>query len=155
MGSNPVGGIFIFLYERTGCEHPATSEAQRKSECKDKKMTQRTERLAELIKREIGDLILRGIKDSRLKNKLTSITHVELSNDLQHAKVFVSVYGNDNEQQKAIDGLKSASGFIRSEIGKRIRMRFTPQLLFQLDNSIKQGMKVIELMNKIKSEEKK
>ena len=89
------------------------------------------------------------------QNKLISVTYVELSNDLQHAKIFVSIYGNDDEQQKAIEGLVSASGFIRGEIGKRIRMRFSPQLHFQLDNSLKKGMDVIELMNKIKEQEQK
>ena len=115
-------------------------------------MPQRTDRLGEQIKRAIGELILHGLKDSRIQ-RLTSITKLDLSNDHQHAKIFISVYGTEDEQQETLKGLQSATGFIKSEIAKRIRMKFTPNLYFILDDSIKKGMEVLDLLDKLKKEE--
>ena len=117
-------------------------------------MSQRSIRVAEAIKREVSDLLLKGgVKDSRLGGSMASITEVEVSGDLRHARIFVSIFGKDADQQQVMEGLKSATGYIRSEIGKRIRLQFTPEIQFELDNSLERGSRVLALMNRIKAEE--
>ena len=89
-------------------------------------MSQRNQRLSEEIRRELSDIIQREVKDPRLG--FLSITTVELSRDFSHAKVFVSVYGDEQERNKTLEGLTKAAGFIRTELGKRIRIRHTQNL---------------------------
>lgn len=113
----------------------------------------RLNRLAEEIKREITDIIRYSLKDPRV-SPLTSITDVEVSKDLRHAKVFVSIYGSEEEQTKTLEGLKSANGFIRSELGKRISLRYIPEITFILDTSIEHGVKISQIINKISGEKK-
>lgn len=108
-------------------------------------MSLRSNRLAEEIKREITDIVRTQLKDPRI-SEFTSIMRVEVSNDLRHAKVFVSVYGSEENQKKTLDGLKRATGFIRSELGKKMRLKYLPELSFYLDSSIEQGIKITQLI---------
>lgn len=113
-------------------------------------MSERRGRLQEDIKREISDILAKQLKDPRLG--FTSITDVELSRDLSHAKVFFSVYGSDDEQAQTKESLLRAKGFIRSELGKRIRIRHIPELNFLYDPSIQQGARINEILKGLNSE---
>ncbi|BAZ33294.1 ribosome-binding factor A [Cylindrospermum sp. NIES-4074] len=112
----------------------------------------RVSRVAELIKREVSQMLLNGIKDDRVGSGMVSVTDVAVSGDLQHAKIFVSIYGTDEAKAETMAGLKSATGFVRSEIGARVRLRRTPEVVFIEDNSIERGNKVLALLNQLKDE---
>jgi ribosome-binding factor A len=114
----------------------------------------RIARVAEMIRREVSQLLFSGIKDERVGMGMVSVTHVDVAGDLQHAKVFVSVYGSDEDKQAAMEGLKSATGYVRSELGHRMRLRRTPEILFIEDASIEQGTKVLSLINRLSQERK-
>lgn len=113
-------------------------------------MSYRPERLSEAIKKEISDIIRNEIKDPRIG--FASVTSVEVSNDLRHAKIFVSVFGPDEEKKATLKALERAKGFIRSELGQRIRLRYTPELVFYLDSSIGHGARVMELLRTVQNE---
>lgn len=110
----------------------------------------RAERLAVLIKEELGNILQKDLKDPRIG--FTSITNVRVSRDISHAKIFVSVFGDKEQQVATMAGLESARGFIRSELGKRIRLRYTPEIHFIFDNSLEEGAKVLSLLNQIQKE---
>jgi len=99
---------------------------------------QRVQRVGEEIKKEVSEIIRLELKDPALE-KLTSITGADVSRDLSYARVYVSIYASRDEQGKILKVLEKASGFIRSELGKRIRLRHTPVLLFCLDRSMEYG----------------
>lgn len=111
--------------------------------------SRRVARVAELIKREVSQLLLSGIKDDRVGMGMVSVTDVDVSGDLQHAKVFVSIYGTDEARAETMAGLKSATGFVRSELGQRVRLRRTPEVVFLEDRSIERGTKVLSLINRL------
>ncbi len=113
----------------------------------------RPNRLAEEIKREVTDMLQVELKDPRIC-RLSSITDVEVSGDLRYAKLFVSVYGSEEEQSQTLAGLQSAGGFIRSELGKRIRLRFLPELTFCLDPSIQRGVRLANLIRQVVDDER-
>jgi ribosome-binding factor A len=110
----------------------------------------RISRVAELIKREVSQMLLNGIKDDRVGTGMASVTDVDVSGDLQHAKIYVSIYGTEEAKAETMAGLKSATGYVRSELGARIRLRRTPEVLFIEDRSIERGNKVLSLLNQIK-----
>lgn len=109
----------------------------------------RVARVAELIKREVSQMLLNGIKDDRVGSGMVSVTDVDVSGDLQHAKIFVSIYGTEEARAQTMAGLKSATGYVRSELGHRIRLRRTPEVLFQEDRSIERGTRVLTLLNQL------
>lgn len=94
----------------------------------------RVEKLQELIKQEMSKMLLKEIKDPRIG--FVTVTDVEMTSNLREAKIFVSILGGDDKIQESLEGLKSALGFIRREIGKRIRMRYVPKISFDLDTSL-------------------
>ena len=94
----------------------------------------RIEKLQELIKQEMSKMLLREIKDPRIG--FVTVTDVEMTGDLREAKIYVSIMGGEEKVQESLKGLKSALGFIRREIGRRIRLRFTPEISFALDTSL-------------------
>ncbi|MEI3610884.1 30S ribosome-binding factor RbfA [Pseudogracilibacillus sp. SO30301A] len=110
----------------------------------------RTNRVAEQMKKEVGDILNRQIKDPRVG--FVTVTDVELTNDLQHATVFISVLGNEDEKQATLVGLSKASGFIRSELGKRIRLRKTPEVAFQFDEAHEYGNRIDSILRKLNEE---
>ena len=112
----------------------------------------RKERLEELIKRVIGDLLLKEVKDPRIG--FASIFRVEASRDYSVADVFVSVIGDNDQKRKTVAGLNSAAGFIRSKVGKEIKMRVAPELKFHLDDSIEKGVGMVNLLDKLADETK-
>lgn len=107
----------------------------------------RIDKINEEVKRELANII-RELKDSRIPI-MTSVVTVNVTNDLRYAKAYISVMGDAETKQKAMQGLKSASGFIRRELGKRIDIRYTPEFVFELDDSIEHGAKIEKLLNSI------
>lgn len=100
------------------------------------------------VMRELANVI-RELKDSRIP-VMTSVVAVHVTNDLRYAKAYISVMGDENVKRKAMDGLKSAAGFIRREIGKRVDIRYTPEFIFELDDSIEHGSHIDKLLKNIK-----
>jgi ribosome-binding factor A len=112
----------------------------------------RVSRVAELIKREVSQMLLNGIKDDRVATGMVSVTDVDVSGDLQHAKIYVSIYGTEEAKAETMAGLKSATGYVRSELGARVRLRRTPEVIFIEDRSIERGNKVLSLLNQLQHE---
>jgi ribosome-binding factor A len=112
----------------------------------------RVSRVAELIKREVSQMLLNGIKDDRVGTGMVSVTDVDVSGDLQHAKIYVSIYGNEEAKAETMAGLKSATGYVRSELGARVRLRRTPEVVFIEDKSIERGSKVLSLLNQLEQQ---
>lgn len=100
----------------------------------------RANRVAEQMKKELGEILTRRIKDPRVG--FVTVTDVEVTGDLQQAKVYISVLGDEKQKQDTLLGLAKAKGFIRSEIGKRIRLRKTPELSFEFDEAFAYGNKI-------------
>ncbi|MBD2666096.1 ribosome-binding factor A [Richelia sinica FACHB-800] len=114
--------------------------------------SRRVSRVAELIKREVSQMLVNGIKDDRVGTGMVSVTDVDVSGDLQHAKIFVSIYGTEEAKAETMAGLRSATGYVRSELGARVRLRRTPEVIFIEDNSIERGTKVLTLLNQLRQE---
>lgn len=111
--------------------------------------SRRVSRVAELIKREVSLMLLSDIKDDRVGAGMVSVTDVDVSGDLQHAKIFVSIYGSDEAKAETMAGLKSATGYVRSELGQRVRLRRTPEVVFLEDRSLERGDRILSLLNQI------
>jgi ribosome-binding factor A len=107
--------------------------------------THRLARVAEVIREVASETILFELRDPRVK--MVTVTRAEVSGDLQHAKVYVSIMGTPKEQQLTMHGLKSATGFIQSKLAARLQTRFTPQLTFVLDEGVKKSLEVTRLIN--------
>lgn len=112
-------------------------------------MSYRSGKLAEAIKKEISDILRNDLKDPRIG--FVTITMVDVTPDLRYAKVFASVLGNEKQQKDTGEVLTRATGRIRSELGRRIRLRYVPEISFKLDNSIERGTRIIKIMEEIKS----
>ncbi len=110
----------------------------------------RVEKLQELMKQEISQIILRELKDPRIG--FVTVTQVELTGDLRNAKIYVSIMGNEKQVKDTLKGLNSSMGFIRREVGHRIRMRVTPELTLALDKSLDYSAHIQELLLKIQKE---
>lgn len=110
--------------------------------------TRRIARVNDLIRKEISELLMREIRDPRLGG-LLSVTEVDTSPDLRHAKVFVSVMGSEEEKRRVEEGLAAASGFLRRSLGERLSLRHIPQLDFQRDESIERGSHLLELIKEV------
>src|SRR3990172_5022375 len=111
-------------------------------------MSRRTERVNEVIREELSDLLLRDVNDPRLGG-LISITRVEVSPDLANARVFVSIMGEAEEQKEAMRALGSAAAFFHRELKRRIQIRRVPFLTFRLDTSIGKGAEVLSLLKEV------
>ncbi len=109
----------------------------------------RVSRLAENLKAEISRMIREELKDPRIG--FVTVTAVEVAEDLGHAKVFVSVLGDEEQRRKTLDGLNSAVGFVRREIGQRIRLRFVPEIVFKYDPSIEHGAQIAKLLKGVET----
>jgi ribosome-binding factor A len=113
----------------------------------------RAERVSDQMKQEIADLLMRKIKDPRIG--FVTVTDVAVADDLRNATVYVSVYGSDADKESSLKGLRSASAFIRIELGKRMRLRYVPELLFRFDSAVERGAHIMELLNEISEKDKK
>lgn len=111
---------------------------------------QRAQRVAEEIKREVSNILRNEIKDPRVAALgLISVTGVDVTRDLRHAKIYFSVLGTEDEQKQTSEALMRATGFIRTEIGKRIRLRHIPEVSFHLDRSIAYGAHINQLLREL------
>ena len=110
---------------------------------------QRVQRVREAIKQEASDVI-RKMKDPRVA--FVTVTDAEVSRDLRHVKIFVSVLGDDDKKRAAMEGLERATGYIRSEIGQRIRLRHTPEIIFRWDESLEIGARISQILRELKEE---
>ena len=110
-------------------------------------MADRLGRLAEEIKRELSSIIAKDMKDPRLG--MISITDVNVSRDLSWAKVYYSQLGSEDERQQTLEGLNRARGFVRTELAKRLRVRHTPEIIFQFDPSLERGAKMDALFQSL------
>jgi ribosome-binding factor A len=115
-------------------------------------MSHRANRVGEQMKKELGDIIGRKIKDPRIG--FVTVTDVEVTGDLQQAKVFISVLGDEEQRENTLKGLAKAKGFIRTEIGHRIRLRKTPEIIFEWDESIDYGNRIDTLLHQLHKDEK-
>ena len=96
---------------------------------------------------------MRQMKDPSIG--FATITDAEVSNDLRHVKIYVSVYGDDEAKEQTLAGLTAARGFVRSELGRTIRLRYTPEVEFRLDGSIEHGARINQIINEISAESKR
>lgn len=110
----------------------------------------RSGRINEEIKKELSSIIQNDLKDPRL-NAMVSVTKVDVTKDLRYAKVFVSIFGKEEDKASTLGALKSSVGFMRKEVGHRVNLRYTPELIIEIDNSIEQGMHIDALLQKIKN----
>lgn len=111
----------------------------------------RIEKLQELIKQEVSRIILQKLKDPRIG--FVTVTHVELTGDLRYAKVFLSILGKESEKQATWEALEHSLGFIRTEVGKQIHIRYTPEISFCRDDSALYSERINLLLKKVKREE--
>lgn len=112
----------------------------------------RVEKVQELMKQEISEIILRELKDPRIG--FVTVTEVSCTSDLREAKVYVSIMGDEEKIKASWEGLKSSLGFIRREVGHRIRLRFTPEITFELDKTLDYSAHIQELLNRVEKEER-
>ncbi|RFU61570.1 30S ribosome-binding factor RbfA [Peribacillus glennii] len=115
-------------------------------------MSLRANRVGEQMKKELTEIIGRKIKDPRIG--FVTVTDVAVTGDLQQATVYISVLGDEEQKENTLKGLAKAKGFIRSEIGQRIRLRKTPEIAFEFDESIAYGNRIDTLIHQIHAEEK-
>lgn len=110
----------------------------------------RANRVGEQLKKELGQIFQRELKDPRIG--FLTVTAVEMTGDLQQARVYISVLGSEEQKENSLKAIAQASGFIRSEIGKKIRLRHTPELEFKIDESIEYGSKIERLLEDLNQE---
>ncbi|WP_152392512.1 30S ribosome-binding factor RbfA [Paenibacillus guangzhouensis] len=111
----------------------------------------RVGRVGEQLKKELSQLIQSELKDPRIG--FVTVTGVEVTNDLSQARVFLSVLGDEEQKNNTLKALAKANGFLRSELGKRIRLRHTPELLFKFDSSIEYGSRIEKILGEIQDGE--
>ena len=111
----------------------------------------RSARVSDQMKEEIADILMRKVRDPRVG--FVTVTDVVVSDDLRNAKVFVSVLGDERED--TLKALEHATAFIRSELGRRMRMKFMPELLFRHDDAAARGAHIMELLHQIEEQERK
>ena len=116
--------------------------------------SRRIERVASMIKREVSLMLLNGIKDDRVGAGMVSVTDVIVSGDLQHTKIFVSIYGTDEAKAETMEGLKSATSYVRNQLGHRVQLRRTPEVVFLEDRSLERGDKMLILLNQLSADRK-
>lgn len=111
----------------------------------------RLEKIQEFIKQEVSKIILTDLKDPRIG--FVTVTRVEVTGDLRQAKVLISLLGSDEQKAETLQALKKSLGFIRTEVGRRLKIRHSPELMFQLDESLDHSVHIQKLLDKIKQDE--
>lgn len=113
----------------------------------------RSGRINEEIRKEISDIIRNQVRDPRL-TAMVSVTRVDVTKDLRYAKVYISIFGDEEQKKNSLNALKNSSGFIRREVGHRVNLRYTPEILIELDNTIEHGMHINSLLESIRENNK-
>jgi ribosome-binding factor A len=114
--------------------------------------SRRVSRVASLIQQEVSQMVQLEIKDDRVGAGMVSVTDVDVSGDLQHAKIYVSIYGTEEARAETMAGLKSATGYVRRELGRRVRLRRTPEIIFIEDKGLERGDRMLALLNQLSQE---
>jgi ribosome-binding factor A len=112
----------------------------------------RADRVKKILREEISKILEYELKDPRVG--LVTITRVDVTKDLRHAKVYFSVIGDESRKEQARQGVESATGFVRKMIGERVRLKFLPEIEFKYDDSIEYSQHISEVLDKIKQQEK-
>ena len=112
----------------------------------------RNERIAEEIKKSVSQIINNDLKDPRI-NGLISVTDVVVTKDLRHAKIFISLYGDNIEKDRVFSVIENATGYIRRELASMIRMKYIPEISFKMDESIEYGIHMHKLIEKVKKQD--
>ena len=112
----------------------------------------RLDRISEEVKKVVSDIIRNDLNDPRIST-LCSVVSAEVTPDLRYARIFISVLGSEEEQKATMKGLASASGFIRRELGRKIELRYLPEVVFELDRSIEHGAYINKLLNEVKKKD--
>lgn len=107
----------------------------------------RAHRVAQLMQRELGQMLLTEVKDPRIG--FVSVTRVEVTRDLSLARAFVSVMGTPEDKAESLQGLKKASGFLRGEVGRRLGLRKSPELLFQVDEGLQESLHIQDMIRSL------
>ena len=113
----------------------------------------RINRISEEVRKIVSDLIINGLKDPRI-SPMASVTRVEVTRDLSYARIYISVLGDEIEKKDTIEGLNSAKGFIRKEIGNRMDLRYAPEPIFHLDESIEKAISLSKLIDEVNKDNK-
>lgn len=114
-------------------------------------MSQRTQRIGDLIRAELAELIRRELRDPRVA--LATVNRVDVSGDLSHATVLVSALGADDQRAAAVEGLERARGFLRRELARRLSLRTTPELRFELDRGAEHSQRISDLLDGLREDE--
>lgn len=110
----------------------------------------RSQRVSDLIREEIADIIMNKVKDPRLG--FVTVTGAKITEDLKIATIYISIF-KEEEKETTLEMLNSAKGFIRAELAKRLRMKFIPSLTFRIDESLEYGVRIEKLLREIKKED--
>ncbi len=113
-------------------------------------MSVRQERIQEQLVQELSEMIRRDLRDPRIG--FVTLTGAEITRDLRHARVFVSIYGTEEEQKQALKALNSASGILRGEFARRVHLRLAPDLEFKLDEGIARGQRIFDLLHSVEAD---
>ncbi|MEO8197999.1 MAG: 30S ribosome-binding factor RbfA [Thermoanaerobaculia bacterium] len=113
-------------------------------------MSQRTDRVADSLRKELSVLLMREVRDPRVA--LATISRVQVARDLGHARIWISVLGDEDTRQQTMAGIEHAKGFLRSQIGRRLKLRVTPELAFELDRGAEYLQDMTELLDKLHKE---
>ena len=111
---------------------------------------QRSDRVAAAIREEVANFLAEGVKDPRV-TALVTVTGVEMTRDLRHAKIFVSIMGEDSQRASTIEGLASVQGFLRSRLARSLSLRVAPEVQFVMDESVARAARIETLLNQIRS----
>ena len=114
-------------------------------------MSTRIDRISEEVMKALAEA-LRSVKDPRVQEAMVSVVHCDVTNDLRYAKCYISVLGSEQQAKDVMKGLRSASGWLRREVGRRVQLRYAPELVFELDESITRGAHISELLHELKNE---
>ncbi|MEO7795913.1 MAG: 30S ribosome-binding factor RbfA [Thermoanaerobaculia bacterium] len=113
-------------------------------------MSQRTDRVADSLRKELSMLLMREVRDPRVA--LATISRVQVARDLGHARIWISVLGDETVRQQTMEGIEHAKGFLRTQIGRRLKLRVTPELAFELDRGAEYLQDMTELLEKLHKE---
>ena len=111
--------------------------------------SRRVEKFAALLKREISEILFNGVRDERIHQAMITITAIEVSGDMQHAKIFLSLFGEEQKKSNVLLCLEEAKGFIRGELARRLQMRRSPNLVFKIDKGMSKGSSVLDLLTSL------
>ena len=112
--------------------------------------SKKIEQLEKSLKKVINNIIYRKINDPRIN--FTTITRIQASSDLKHAKIYVSIYGDEDHNKNCLEGLKSATKFIRGEIGRQLKIRFIPEIEFKIDENMEYQYKLLKMVSEVHPE---